>query len=250
MFSDSLAERLDNLPSEDPERRIVIVELQKDTSCGIGLTIVGGENMGKMDLGIFIKSITPGGPAEQDGRVHPGDRIIAINGQSLEGIPHHVAVKIIRESPPVVQLVISQTKLPLPQNLYERDSSPSLDEATVEGLIATGRMLEEQSHHPHRSVEGQEMRHDLTHGSHFRPASPANSSDLELENVIPPEALKPDYIQQHMSPTNFTPVGLRSSVGPADGRRSRSPAGEGRSQTPSTSGRRSAQRKDMHNHGM
>ena len=39
----------------------------------------------------------------------------------------------------------------------------------------------------------------------FRPASPANSSDLDLENIIPEEALHTQYINRHMNPHTSTP---------------------------------------------
>ena len=71
--------------------------MAKDDTGGIGLTIVGGDNSGSLDLGIFVKSLAPGGPADRDGRIHPGDRVIAINGQSLEGMPHLVAVDLMRK---------------------------------------------------------------------------------------------------------------------------------------------------------
>ena len=54
--------------------------------------------LGKLDLGVFVKDIIPGGAADRSGQIHPGDRIIAINGQSLEGIPHQRAVEILRDS--------------------------------------------------------------------------------------------------------------------------------------------------------
>ncbi len=73
------------------------MELPKDNDGGVGLTIVGGDHTGSLDLGIFVKSVTPDGPADRDGRIHPGDRVIAINGQSLEGMPHHVAVDLMRK---------------------------------------------------------------------------------------------------------------------------------------------------------
>lgn len=34
--------------------------------------IVGENNTGKLDLGIFIASIVPDGPADRDGRIRPG----------------------------------------------------------------------------------------------------------------------------------------------------------------------------------
>jgi hypothetical protein len=37
-----------------------------------GFVIVGENNTGKLDLGIFIASIVPDGPADRDGRIRPG----------------------------------------------------------------------------------------------------------------------------------------------------------------------------------
>lgn len=39
----------------------------------IGFQIVGGEKTGKLDLGIFIHSVTPGGPADLEGSLKPGE---------------------------------------------------------------------------------------------------------------------------------------------------------------------------------
>lgn len=39
----------------------------------IGFQIVGGEKTGKLDLGIFIHSVTPGGPADVEGTLKPGE---------------------------------------------------------------------------------------------------------------------------------------------------------------------------------
>lgn len=38
-----------------------------------GFVIVGEDNTGKLDLGIFIASIVPDGPADRDGRIKPGE---------------------------------------------------------------------------------------------------------------------------------------------------------------------------------
>lgn len=39
----------------------------------IGFQIVGGEKTGKLDLGIFIHSVVPGGPADLEGTLKPGE---------------------------------------------------------------------------------------------------------------------------------------------------------------------------------
>lgn len=43
--------------------------------CAPGFQIVDGQNSGRQDLGPLISSITPGGPADLDGRLKPGTNI-------------------------------------------------------------------------------------------------------------------------------------------------------------------------------
>nr|XP_015306113.1 PREDICTED: tyrosine-protein phosphatase non-receptor type 13 isoform X9 [Macaca fascicularis] len=93
-----------------PEREITLVNLKKDAKYGLGFQIIGGEKMGRLDLGIFISSITPGGPADLDGCLKPGDRLISVNSVSLEGVSHHAAIEILQNAPEDVTLVISQPK--------------------------------------------------------------------------------------------------------------------------------------------
>ena len=196
------------------------------------MTIVGGENTGKLDLGVFVRSVDQEGPAARSGRVHPGDRIIAINGQSLEGMPHHVAVELIRNSPSHVQLVLSQNKMAAPQQAYDQESSPSIDERDVNGMMAAQTMRADQGSSSNdddlmrRKIDGQEMTQDdsamLTIGP-FDDGLSDNSSDLELEDVVPPEALKPDYPRHHMSYSPSRPSGgaqgsRTGTPGMADGR--------------------------------
>ena len=65
-----------------------------------------------------------------------------------------------------------------------------------------------------------------------RADSPDSSSDLDIETVVPPEAMRPEYAKQHMrhpvKPPRKNPPRGRSFE-PVE---SRSPAGRSRSQTP------------------
>ncbi|XP_058575567.1 tyrosine-protein phosphatase non-receptor type 13 isoform X5 [Neofelis nebulosa] len=98
-----------------PEREITLVSLKKDAKYGLGFQIIGGEKMGRLDLGVFISSITPGGPADLDGYLKPGDRLISVNSVSLEGVSHHAAIEILQNAPEDVTLVISQPKEKTPK---------------------------------------------------------------------------------------------------------------------------------------
>ncbi|XP_037385445.2 LOW QUALITY PROTEIN: tyrosine-protein phosphatase non-receptor type 13 [Talpa occidentalis] len=103
-----------------PEREITLVNLKKDAKYGLGFQIIGGEKMGRLDLGIFISSIIPGGPADLDGCLKPGDRLISVNSVSLEGVSHHAAIEILQNAPEDVTLVISQPK----ENISKGPSTP------------------------------------------------------------------------------------------------------------------------------
>ncbi|XP_015195598.2 tyrosine-protein phosphatase non-receptor type 13 isoform X2 [Lepisosteus oculatus] len=115
--NDSLRQKLNALPS--PEREITMVNLKKDVKYGLGFQIVGGEHSGRKDLGTFISSITPGGPADLNGCLKPGDRLISVNDVNLEGISHEAAVEVLQNMPDDVTLVVSQPK----ERLYKESTS-------------------------------------------------------------------------------------------------------------------------------
>ncbi|XP_047673798.1 FERM and PDZ domain-containing protein 2 [Tachysurus fulvidraco] len=93
-----------------PAREILCVTLTKDVKLGLGIIIVGEDSASGLDLGIFIASVVPGGPANRDGRIRPGSRLISLNQISLEGVPFNEAAEIIQSSPNQVELIISQSK--------------------------------------------------------------------------------------------------------------------------------------------
>uniref|UniRef100_A0A672HGG0 Tyrosine-protein phosphatase non-receptor type 13 n=1 Tax=Salarias fasciatus TaxID=181472 RepID=A0A672HGG0_SALFA len=104
--ADSLKKKLNALPS--PEREVTTVNLKKDVKYGLGFQVVGGENSGRTDLGTIISSITPGGPADVNGFLKPGDRLICVNDVNLEGLSHASAVDVLQNAPDDVTLVVLQ----------------------------------------------------------------------------------------------------------------------------------------------
>ncbi|XP_030255129.1 tyrosine-protein phosphatase non-receptor type 13 isoform X1 [Sparus aurata] len=95
------------------EREVLCVSLKKDPKLGLGMVIVGEDTVGHYDLGIFVASIVPGGPAAKDGRIRPGGRLISLNHISLEGVTFSEAAEVMQSSPEEVQLIISQPKVHL-----------------------------------------------------------------------------------------------------------------------------------------
>ncbi|KAJ7987654.1 hypothetical protein DPEC_G00328720 [Dallia pectoralis] len=99
-----------------PEREVICVTLKKDPKLGVGIVIVGEDTAAKYDLGIFIASLVPGGPADNDGRIRPGGRLISLNHSSLEGVTFSEAAEIMQNSPEEVVLIVSQPKVFLTPN--------------------------------------------------------------------------------------------------------------------------------------
>lgn len=61
---------------------------------GLGFNIVGGEDK----EGIFISYIAPGSPADQNGNLEPGDRILSVNAIDMLNATHDdaaIALKVI-----------------------------------------------------------------------------------------------------------------------------------------------------------
>uniref|UniRef100_A0A8C6KLD9 Protein tyrosine phosphatase non-receptor type 13 n=1 Tax=Nothobranchius furzeri TaxID=105023 RepID=A0A8C6KLD9_NOTFU len=106
--ADSLKKKLSVLPS--PERAVTTVNLKKNVKYGLGFQVVGAENSGRTDRGTIISSITPGGPADCDGFLKPGDRLISVNDLNVEGLSHAATVDILQNAPDDVTLVVSQPK--------------------------------------------------------------------------------------------------------------------------------------------
>ncbi|XP_035795278.1 inactivation-no-after-potential D protein-like isoform X1 [Anopheles albimanus] len=88
-----------------PERKVAIEKTEKSS---FGFSIVGGKvNVGgDVTSGIFIKSIIPDSPADKVGMLKIGDRILAVNENSLENVSHEKAVNYIKTADARIVLVV------------------------------------------------------------------------------------------------------------------------------------------------
>nr|2FCF_A Chain A, Multiple PDZ domain protein [Homo sapiens] len=90
------------------------VELWREPSKSLGISIVGGRGMGsrlsngEVMRGIFIKHVLEDSPAGKNGTLKPGDRIVEVDGMDLRDASHEQAVEAIRKAGnPVVFMVQS-----------------------------------------------------------------------------------------------------------------------------------------------
>lgn len=94
-------ELIDNLSSE-MER--IQVTLEKDSGNSLGITIAGYTFQNSEIAGIFIRSITPDGPADRSGKIRTLDQIFSVNGRELLGFSNPEAVHVLRNTGKVVTL--------------------------------------------------------------------------------------------------------------------------------------------------
>ncbi|XP_039211167.1 multiple PDZ domain protein isoform X3 [Crotalus tigris] len=73
---------------------------------GLGFSIVGGYGSPHGDLPIYVKTVFGKGAAAEDGRLKRGDQILAVNGQSLEGVTHEEAVALLKRTKGTVTLTV------------------------------------------------------------------------------------------------------------------------------------------------
>ena len=80
------------------------LQMKKRAKSGLGVTIV--HSIGKTKGIYMVRRIMAGGVAARDKRVKPGDRLVSINGKSLQNLSHSEVLQTISEAPKEIQLEI------------------------------------------------------------------------------------------------------------------------------------------------
>ncbi|XP_023709883.1 glutamate receptor-interacting protein 1 isoform X4 [Cryptotermes secundus] len=110
IFSVKLARRGSGLGitiTDVPDTHSIVYTVELARHGGpLGITIAGSEEPFEP---ITISGLTQGGLAEQTGALHVGDRLLAINGESLRGKPLSEAIGLLQSSGDTVTLKIART---------------------------------------------------------------------------------------------------------------------------------------------
>ncbi|XP_055084620.1 discs large homolog 1-like protein isoform X4 [Periophthalmus magnuspinnatus] len=86
---------------------------------GLGFSIAGGVGNQHIpgDNSIYVTKIIEGGAAHKDGRLHIGDKLLAVNSSCLEEVTHEHAVTALKNTPDVVYLKVAK-----PNSVFINDS--------------------------------------------------------------------------------------------------------------------------------
>uniref|UniRef100_A0A2H8TEN1 Pro-interleukin-16 n=2 Tax=Melanaphis sacchari TaxID=742174 RepID=A0A2H8TEN1_9HEMI len=95
------------IPPHSVEVTVVILHRDMATS-SVGITLAGGADYETKEITVY--KVLTGSPADKDGRIRKGDRILSINGKSMKGITHRESLAILKAPRSEVVLVISRCK--------------------------------------------------------------------------------------------------------------------------------------------
>lgn len=85
-----------------------MVKLETQGGGPLGLTLAGSEDLNKP---ITISALFEGGVAQQSGKLRVGDVIVAINGETVQGVPLTTATKLLQRYDNFVELKISRSAI-------------------------------------------------------------------------------------------------------------------------------------------
>ncbi|VDO95347.1 unnamed protein product, partial [Soboliphyme baturini] len=122
-------EMITNLMSPGLIYDIFDVELNKKPGRGLGLSIVGR----KHEPGVFVSEIVKGGVADADGRLMPGDQLLAVNGNDISKAYREEAAALMKTTMGAVKLKIGRLKgtSPSSKEFQQRGVASSMNQQKV-----------------------------------------------------------------------------------------------------------------------
>ena len=129
---------------------ILTIELTKSEH-GLGFSVLDYQDPSNPSYSpvIVIRALVPGGVAQLDGRIVPGDRLVAVNDIVLENMTLDDAIKILKSTAKgAVKLSLSK---PLPYPKFKSDNDQDVKNSRRPSRLSKSRTTAEINHvHPVR----------------------------------------------------------------------------------------------------
>ncbi|XP_064625536.1 multiple PDZ domain protein-like isoform X5 [Lineus longissimus] len=123
---------------------VILIELQKGDR-GLGFSILDYQDpMNPQDTVIVIRSLVPGGVAQLDGRLVPGDRLIFVNDMNLENATLDQAVQALKGAVRGTVRIGIAKPLPLPDSFLGNEEQHLREE--IEADTEAQAMAERDAH--------------------------------------------------------------------------------------------------------
>ncbi|NXN20821.1 INADL protein, partial [Nycticryphes semicollaris] len=167
------------------------VELIKKNGQSLGITIVG--YAGTCDIaepsGIFVKNIIPGSAADHNGQIHVHDKIVAVDGVSIQDYTNQEVVEALRNTGQTVRLTLLRRKPS--STISERTSErvqPTVPTFVSPGAVGTETSVDTKNEeHREQKDNLQNEKKQSLHKTGKVPLPPAHELKSKWENLLGPE---------------------------------------------------------------